>query len=504
MSRARIGIAVAFLIGVAGSASAAADPALKCRQAIVRGAAKLADARLAALRKCEDAKRAGKLPVSPACRDEAAVAAAFAQQTAKLAAAVAKACGGADKQCGGTDDVGLAAIAWPSACPELEGSGCAAPIASCADVPACVACLADAATSRGVELAYAPLVVADPKTQKAIVRCQKALTAAATALTDARVTANAKCLAARLAGKHDQPCPFPGDGKAASVIAKARAKAEKNVCKACGGADKTCGGGDDLGREAIGIAPACPGIGACETRLDGLADLVACFACTAAVRADCALAGAAPGVADYPPACAAVPPTPTPTATPTPTLTPSATPTFTPSPTPTATPKFCVRDAARSAEVTVTITTGGPLLGGANMVLAYDPETLRMDGGGDAQAVRDAVTDLTAGALLGKGLPNNQDSDGDATPDRLRFGLVATNGVAGAILKIAFGVCSGAPAPVAGDLACTLTKPVATDGVTDLPNAVCTVGVANQGPSGARRAMSTHGMAARRQGGRQR
>lgn len=475
-----LGIGVA--LGGGGSAEGAADPVLKCRQAILRGAAKLADARLGALRKCADAKRAGKLPALPRCSDEPAVAAALAQQAAKLAGAIDKACGGGDKRCGGADDLGLAAIGWPSVCPELEGSGCAAPLATCADVPACVACLADAAVARGVDLAYAPLVLADPKTQKAIVKCQKALIAAATGLADARLAANARCLAARLAGKHDQPCPFPGDGKAAPAFAKARAKAEKAVCKACGGGDKACGGGDDLGREAVGIAPACPGVGACETRIDGLVDLVDCFACSAGVRADCALAAAAPGVADYPPACAVVPPTPTPTTTPTPTLTPSATPTFTPSPTPTATPIFCARDAERTANATITITTGGPLLGAANMTLDYDPDRVRLDGAADDAAVRAAVTDLTAGALLGKGQPNNQDTDGDLTPDRLRFGLVAENGVAGAVLKIGFGVCVGSPALVPADFDCDLVKPVGTDGTTNLPNAACAVAVENVGP----------------------
>jgi hypothetical protein len=475
-------LGTACVLGAHGRAEGAADPAVKCRQAILRGAAKLADARLGALRKCEDAKRTGKLSALPRCPDEPAVAAALAQQTTKLAAAIAKACGGADKTCGGADDVGLAAIAWPSVCPELEGSGCAAPLASCADVPACLACLADAAVARGVDLAYAPLVLADPKTQKAIVKCQKALTAAATGLADARLAANARCLAARLGGKHDQPCPFPGDGKAAPELAKARAKAEKAVCKACGGADKACGGADDLGRDLVGIASACPGVGTCDTHIDGLVDLVDCFECSAAARADCALAAAVPGIVTYPPACAAVPPTPTPTATPTPTLTPSATPTFTPSPTPTATPIFCARDAARTANVTITITTGGGLLGAANMTLDYDSERVRLDGASDDPAVRAAVTDLTAGALLGKGQPNNQDTDGDLTPDRVRFGLVAEAGVTGAILRIAFGACVGAPAAVPADFECDLVKPVATDGRTNLPDAVCTIAVENVGP----------------------
>ena len=39
-----------------------------------------------------------------------------------------------------------------------------------------------------------------------------------------------------------------------------RGKVATKVCAACGGPDKQCGGGDDLDRALIGIAPACPGI----------------------------------------------------------------------------------------------------------------------------------------------------------------------------------------------------------------------------------------------------
>ncbi len=465
------------------AAGAAMDPAPKCRQAIVRGAAKLAHARLVALRKCEDAKRAGKLPAPTSCRDEAGVAAGFATARTKLAATVAAACGGGDKACAGGDDVALATIGFPATCPDLEGGGCASPLASCADVPACLACLADVAVARGVALAYAPLAVADPQSEKAVVRCQKALTAAATALTDARVAVDARCLTARLKGKHAETCPFPGDGSAGPKLAKVRAKAERAVCKACGGADKQCGGGDDLARELVGSAPACPGVGTCDTAIAGFADVVACFACTSAARADCALAAAAPSVAAYPAGCAVVPPTPTPTVTPTPTLTPSATPTFTPSPTPTATPKFCVRDPARAANVTLSIATGGPLLGAGDLAVAYDPTVLRLDGVFDDEQVRSAVTDLTGGAIVNKGTPNNQDHDGDLAPDRVRLTVVSTTGVSGQLLRIAFGVCAGAATPQAADVACTiLGTPLAADGATTLPGATCTLAVANASP----------------------
>jgi hypothetical protein len=473
-------VGIALALASASAAPAASDPVLKCRQAVLKGAAKLAHARLGALRKCEDAKRNGKLPALGACRDEAQVVAALAAARAKLGATVDKACGGADKRCDTGDELGLAAIGWPSTCPDLEGQGCAAPLASCADVATCIACLADAAVTRGVALVYAPLALADPKTQKAIARCQKALATAATALADTRLAIDARCLAGRLAGKHDQPCPVPGDGKAGAALAKARTKAEANVCKTCGGVDKRCGGGDDLAREIVGFAGACPGVGSCDPTIASLGDLVACFDCTAAVRADCALAAAAPAVAAYPPACAVAPPTPTPSRTPTPTLTASASPTFTPSPTPTATPVFCpaAGTGTITTDVTLSLVTGAALVAGASVELAYDPARVRLPAIGDAPDVRARVTDLTAGALLGKGAPNNLDGDDDGTePEHVRFTIVATNGVKDAILRVTFDRCVGAGLTAAGDYACTLDPKVVDPDAKDLQGVTCSVAV---------------------------
>jgi len=475
-----LGLVVVLGLGMIGHAAAASDPALKCRQAILKGAAKLAHVRLTVLRKCEEAKRSGKLPALGACGEAADVAAALASATAKLATAIDRVCGGPDRRCGTGDDLGLAAMQWPSPCPELEGQGCGAPLASCADVATCVACLADAAVTRGVALVYAPFAVADPKTQKAIARCQKTLASAATVLADTRLKVDARCLAARLDGKHDQPCPLPGEGKAAAVLAKARAKAEASVCKACGGVDKRCGGDDDLGRELVGFADACPGVGLCATTIASFTDLVACFDCTAAARADCALAGAAPGVADYPALCAAVPATPTLPVTPTPTQTPIATPTLSATPTATPTPIFCPAAGAATVttDVTLTLATGAVAVGGASVTLDYDPARVGLPAVGDATTVRARVTDLTAGALVGKGAPNNRDDDGDLEPDQVRFTLVAQNGVQGAILKVTFDRCSGAALTSANDYACTIDgKVVAPDGVTAVPGVSCTVAV---------------------------
>jgi hypothetical protein len=477
----RVPALVLLIVGLAsGGADAASDPLLKCRQAVVRGAARLADGRLAALRKCEDAKRAGKLPALAPCAAEPKVAAAFAKAGVKLRAGVERACGGADKACGGADDVTLAALQWPGTCPELEGSGCAAPVGSCADVPACVACLADAAVSRGLALVYAPFVAADPKTEKAIVRCQRAIGTAAAGLAEKRLAVHARCLEQRLAGEHAAACPVPGDGKSAAALAAARAKAESAVCKACGGAGKRCGGGDDLALGLVGVASACPAVGTCGGPLASLGDLVACIDCTAAARGACALAGAAPGVVEAPAGCADVPPTPTPTMTPSPTLTPIATPTLTATPTPTPPPVFC--DAAGSGTVTTAVTLAletTALVGSAELRLAYLPDRVRLPGVQDDAAVRARVEDLTGGELFGKGSPNNQDGDGDREPDRVRFTVVAPDGVSGAILRVTFDRCAGADPTAATDFACTFLRAAKDVDGENIPAVACVLSVAH-------------------------
>jgi hypothetical protein len=210
---------------------------------------------------------------------------------------------------------------------------------------------------------------------------------------------------------------------------------------------------------------------------------VECVDCAVGARADCALAGAAPGVADYPAGCADVPPTPTPTVTPTPTLTPVASPTFTATPQPTPSPVFCTAANAGAATTTVTLTlTGGTPVGGASLVLDYPPARVRLPGVADDPAVRARVTDVTAGALLGKGAPNNQDSNADREPDRVRFTLVSMTGVSGAILKITFDRCSAAALTTASDYACAIIgSAVAVDGVTPVSTA-CTLGAAHAAP----------------------
>ena len=94
--------------------------------------------------------------------------------------------------------------------------------------------------------------------------------------------------------------------------------------------------------------------------------------------------------------------------------------------------------------------------------------------------MRGRVTDLTPpGHLLGKGSPNNKDSDGDREPDRLRFTLVSVQGVAAALLKSALRSLRRRRRAAPGDFACTVIKGygVGTDGVTHVAATCCTLAV---------------------------
>ena len=125
--------------------------------------------------------------------------------------------------------------------------------------------------------------------------------------------------------------------------------------------------------------------------------------------------------------------------------------------------------------------TGGTPVSGADLVLDYDPHLVRLPGAGDDAAVLTRVVDLTAGHVLNKGAPNNQDSNADREPDRVRFTLVAIQGVTGDILKVVFDRCSAARLTVAGDYTCAVSGAVGTDAVTPVPT-TCTLAIAQALP----------------------
>jgi hypothetical protein len=292
---------VLLLLGaLALAAPAGADP-VGCRGAIAKAAAKHAQKAAKALQRCRDRILTGGLPASFDCHLDAGVAAA----RAKLEAGVARACCGADGPCGAGDDEALAAIGWTT-CPDLESAGCAAPIVDLAGVTDCLACLGVAGADELVEVTYAAF---DPGARgSALQACQSALGRETVRFYAAATKALQRCWDARNRGQHANPCPDPGDGRAAAAITRAEATKVARLCAACGGGDGACGGGDDVLPATVGVLDACPAVtlpggGSCAAPIATLADLVACVDCLAAFATTCRDAAAVPAFTAYPGEC---------------------------------------------------------------------------------------------------------------------------------------------------------------------------------------------------------
>src|SRR6185369_13203719 len=110
----------------------------------------------------------------------------------------------------------------------------------------CVTCIGENAVDQAVSFYYGSLNPVDPKTQKALNKCQLAIGKTAAAFFAAKTKALQKCWDTEnknaSKGKPTVACPpfGAGDGKAGDAIAKAQAKTDAAICKACGGADKLC------------------------------------------------------------------------------------------------------------------------------------------------------------------------------------------------------------------------------------------------------------------------
>ncbi len=140
----------------------------RCQRTIGAATARFAIAKEQQLRKCWDARAAGKhTDVCPnpaaAIRSPARKAAInIAKADRKRVTAICKACGGADRRCddtvigldetpiagsGGSDDFAPAAIGFAAACPGLQvpdgGPFCDRPVETLADLIECTACIAE-------------------------------------------------------------------------------------------------------------------------------------------------------------------------------------------------------------------------------------------------------------------------------------------------------------------------------------------------------------------------
>jgi hypothetical protein len=296
----RAAVRTALLVGVAclataSTAGAVISPAVKCQQAIAKAAGKYAQDRAKFLELCELGKIKAKLPAGTVCTTETKTLENLTKSAATLSKAIASGCGGKDKICGTSDvgEVSASSIGYPSVCQNVEGGSCNNAISHCGDIAQCQQCLADAATDQTNALYHADLIPTDPKVQKVTNACQQAISKEAAKFLQAKSKALVTCWDQRLLGKHSDVCPDGSNPdpksaprKAFDAIAKAEATKVKNICKACGGADKLCDGVADVPVASIGFTPTCTnvqvpggqncgGIGAVST-VDKLVQCVDC------------------------------------------------------------------------------------------------------------------------------------------------------------------------------------------------------------------------------------
>jgi hypothetical protein len=301
----RVWLGSIAVLALAGPA--AADPVL-CRGAIASESAKLAETAVRVVQRCRERVLLGRLPAVTDCAADPGLGAAVARARHGIAVR----CCGADRACGTADDDALAAAGWTAAaCPDLAGAGCQNAIGDADDVATCLACVDGAAAARTMALVYDDLVPAPAGS--ALSKCQLAIGRETARFAVAASKALARCWDARNRGRHTNPCPDPGDGRAAAAIAAAEAQRTARVCAACGGADRRCDGVADSTPAAIGFPPACPdltppGAATCAAPVGTLAELAACVGCAGAFGLGCADRLAVPAFAAYPATCA--PPSP--------------------------------------------------------------------------------------------------------------------------------------------------------------------------------------------------
>ncbi len=308
---ARTLIAVLLVARVLAADVAFASPE-KCTAAIIKAGAAFVQGRAKAQQACEQAKLGGKLPGSTVCANEPKTSAKLAKGRDKLAKAITAACGGKDKVCGGAnaaDDEDLAAIGWAiGTCPDFESGDCTNAIASCADIPVCLACVSEGAVDQAIGVYYAALQPTDPKSKdkavKALRKCQTAIGKASTVFLAAKSKALAACWGT--VAKNGGTCP---DAKAVAAIAAAQAKQAATIQKTCAGLDKVPGTADDPTPATIGFAETCFDVAgvdgaSCGGPVDTLAQLVSCVDCVTQLNLDCAdRAGVPAFAADYPDEC---------------------------------------------------------------------------------------------------------------------------------------------------------------------------------------------------------
>jgi hypothetical protein len=311
----------AFTIQIKGERPAASDEEkalLKCKRTIVKASAAYQDAGTDAVAKCLKAVHARKLPFATDCLTEADTRAAISKAEDKLETAIERACGGKEKDCELNDSIDPADIGFPSVCPGLVVSGCTADVGDiidCTDIAACLACIGRQSLATHTNL-LATVGHADPKSERALHRCQKAVLNGGSTYLGAVTKALAKCWDARLRGKHAKACPLD-DLKTAETIIDAEDALRRKICRACFGVES----GEDLcdvdpvltfTPEAIFAAPSgasCTLVEAPSTTEDCGRDLVElariprCLRCVGNYAAECPSYISAPSLVVFPFEC---------------------------------------------------------------------------------------------------------------------------------------------------------------------------------------------------------
>lgn len=328
ITRARAVIAAAALIAPATFGGSLHAETGKCQRTIVRSASNFARHKSNVLAKCELKRIKGTHP--DPCPD-AADAQKIAEAAASLAEGIADSCGGRDRVCGGnlTKEDSPASIGFPATCPNFENGACTQAIGDCGDIVSCLECIDESAVDQAIALYFGSLVASDPKAERELNKCQQEIGKRPQKFLAKKIGTLKKCWQSRIDGKHSDVCPDANGGhfaqNAAENIAAAEGGLIRQVCKACGGADKLCdqsvtgvnpltpafpgsGNADDLTPAAIGFPATCPDVTvpggpSCSGAVTTLADLVECLACVTEFKVDCLTRAQIPQFGPLPAEC---------------------------------------------------------------------------------------------------------------------------------------------------------------------------------------------------------
>ena len=330
--------ALGALVGLAVFAGTAEAAVEDCQRTIGKETQKFLANKTKQLGKCEQDIIKGKRALGTDCSAEADIVEKITKFEGKLKDKIAQKCAGEDLSFLG------------GSCPDLENLGCNNAIADENDAADCFACLASEAGDQMNALQSADLT--DPAgggvcsgdgttsckvgadchedggpggrcvpTAKSIEKCQQAISKETQKFLASKSKELSKCWDLYIKGKHSDVCPDPNAdpkstaGKAAAKIAKAMAKMNDKICKACGGPDKVCGGTDGVGNSNdilpsdIGVGAGCPDVtvpggGSCSTDFTTTQQVVDCLTCVAMFKADCLAAATYPAqYGPYPSVC---------------------------------------------------------------------------------------------------------------------------------------------------------------------------------------------------------